>query len=293
MSGPRAGEAASARSADRAELDREYSPSSCVPDIRVYLDEYARRSAAARAGAVPHHCLRYGPRPEQLLDYFPPPCGGGPLQVYIHGGYWQELSKNESSFAAPGFLESGAGFAALGYGLAPLYSLDEIVTMVREGLWWLVRTAPELPGRPGSIHLSGSSAGAHLVAMALSDDWLPSGRHPADVFASATLLSGVYDLDPLRGTYVNDALGLDAAAAVRNSPITLLPDRLPPLVIAIGDNETTAFTRQHHEFVAAAYPRATALTAFVARDRNHFDLPMDLGVPGTQLGDAVLARMSA
>lgn len=270
-------------------LDREYSPSSRVTDITVYLDEYARRSVAARQ--CRHLSYRYGPRPEQLLDYFPAGRAGAPVQVYVHGGYWQELSKDESSFAAPGFVREGMGFVALGYGLAPACSLDEIVGMVRDGLWWLVRHAGGLPGRPGAVHLSGSSAGAHLVAMALLDGWLPNGVRPADVFASATLLSGVYDLPPLLPTYINDALGLDEAAARRNSPIASLPDHLPPLVIAMGDNETDAFRRQHERFVAAVAPRAADLTAFVARDRNHFDLPLDLGASGTELGDAVLARL--
>lgn len=270
-------------------LEREYSPSTRVADIRLYLDEYTRLSAQARQWH--HHSFRYGPRREQVLDYFPPPRVGAPVHVYVHGGYWQELSRADSSFAAPGFLRSGSGFVALGYGLAPEYELDEIIGMVREGLWWLACHADSLPGRPGEIHLSGSSAGAHLVAMALLDGWLPSGVRPADVFTSATLLSGVYDLRPLLSTYVNDALGLDRAAATRNSPILSLPDRLPPLTVVIGDNETAAFLGQHQEFVVAAGPRAAGITAFVAAGRNHFDLPMDLSAPGTQLGDAVLARL--
>jgi arylformamidase len=205
---------------NRTDHEREYSPSSRVADVGVYLVEYARRSAAARALPNRFHCLRYGPRPEQVLDYFPPSRSGAPVQVFVHGGYWQELSRHESSFAAPGLLRDGAGFVALGYGLAPKYSLDEIVTMVREGLWWLVRRADELPGRPGAIHLSGSSAGAHLVTMALLDGWLPAGVRPVDVFASATLLSGIYDLRPLLATYVNDALGLDTASARPRRPGT-------------------------------------------------------------------------
>jgi arylformamidase len=271
------------------DLDREYSPSSRVDDITVYLAEYARRSAAARA-AHGFRRLRYGPRSVQVLDYFPPSRAGAPLMVYVHGGYWQELGVGDSSFAAPDFLDAGWGFAALGYGLAPRFPLDEIVTMVREGLWWLAGNAARLPGATGEIHLSGSSAGAHLVAMALLDDRWPGGAHAADVFAGATLLSGVYELEPLCSTYINHALGLDIAAATRNSPVLRLPGRLPPLVVAIGENETGEFTRQHQEFVAAARPCAAALTEFVVAGRNHFDLPFDLGVAGTRLGDAVLAR---
>jgi arylformamidase len=267
--------------ADRTELDRSFSPSTCVPDIDVFLREYANRSAVARAAGYQE--LRYGPRPPALLDYFPADRPGAPLLVYVHGGYWQELDKADSSFAAPGLLDQGVAFAALGYGLAPDYSLDEIVAMVRAGLWWLVSHL-----RPGAVYLAGSSAGAHLVAMALLDGWLPGGRHPADVFASATLLSGVYDLRRLRLTYVNDKLGLDAAAAVRHSPLDQLPDRLPPLVVARGEHETDEFAAQQTRLVAEARRRDADVTELVVPGRNHFDLPLDLGTPGTALGDAVL-----
>ncbi len=269
--------------AEWTELDRSFSPSTRVPDIDVFLREYADRSAVARAAGYQE--LRYGPQPPATLDYFPAEPGA-PLLVYVHGGYWQELDKADSSFAAPGMLDKGVAFAALGYGLAPEYGLDEIVAMVRAGLWWLLTQL-----RPGAMHLAGSSAGAHLVAMALSEDWLPDGRHPADVFASAVLLSGVYDLRRLRLTYVNDKVGMDAATAERNSPLDLLPDRLPSLVVARGEHETDEFAAQQTRLVARLRQRQAEVTELVVPGRNHFDLPLDLDRPGTALGDAVLGLL--
>jgi arylformamidase len=42
--------------------------------------------------------------------------------------------------------------------------------------------------------------------------------------------------------------------------------------------------------VAALLPR-TSVVNVIAATRNHFDLPYDLGVKGTELGNAVLAQM--
>lgn len=137
-------------------------------------------------------------------------------------------------------------------GLAPEYRLDEI-GQVRRGIWWLVEHARDLGVDSRRITLAGSSAGAHLVLMALLDGWMPAGMHPADVFAGAILLSSVYDLEPVRLTYVNEPLGLDADAAARLSPIRHLPDRLPPLVIARGGAETAEFARQYSDLVKAAH----------------------------------------
>ncbi len=269
---------------DRADLDRQYSPSSLVPSLDAYLDEYAKLSEQARQHNQPVE-LRYGDEPSARLDLFGVDGGNAPLMVFVHGGYWQQVSKGESAFAATDFTSAGIAFAALDYGLAPDYSLDAIVGMVRDAVSWLYANADELGINPRRIHLSGSSAGAHLVAMACLAD---EDRR----IASATLLSGVYDLEPLRHTYVNDALGLTMEDALRNSPIYRLPDRLPPIVIARGGVETDEFIRQHDTMTALLRQR-TEVTEVISQERNHFDLAYDLGDPTTPLGAAVLSRIAA
>jgi len=44
---------------------------------------------------------------------------GAPIFVYIHGGYWQHLSLEMSSFMAKTFCQAGAVVVAVGYELAP------------------------------------------------------------------------------------------------------------------------------------------------------------------------------
>ncbi|MFJ7905544.1 alpha/beta hydrolase [Kitasatospora sp. NPDC096204] len=279
------------RGYDQRTLDRQYSPSSRVPDLTVFVDRYAGDSEKARADLDVRRGIPYGRSPAESLDFFPAGSGNAPLVVFLHGGYWQELSKDDASFPARGLVPAGAAYAALGYGLAPRYRLDEIVAQVRRGLHWLLEHARELGVDADRVHIGGSSAGAHLALMALLDDWLPGGRHPADAFAGAVLLSGVYDLEPLRHTYVNAPLGLDAAAAARLSPILRLPARLPALVVARGGAETDEFARQHDDLVRAVGPRAAVVRELVAADRNHFDLPFDLADPTTGLGAAVFAQV--
>ncbi|EST34207.1 alpha/beta hydrolase [Streptomyces roseochromogenus] len=276
---------------DQRTLDRQYSPSSCVEDINVFLDRYAVESERTRRTVPARRGIRYGEQPPETLDFFPATVPDAPLMVFVHGGYWQELSKNESSFPARGLVAAGAAYAALDYGLAPEYRLDEIVAQVRRGLAWLLEHAVDLGVDPHRIHLSGSSAGAHLVAMALLDDWRPGGLHPADAFAGATLLSGVYDLEPLRLTYVNEPLGLDVHSAARLSPIRHLPARLPALVVARGGAETDEFVRQHEDLLRAVAPRAASVREVVAGHRNHFDITFDLDQQASELGAAVFAQL--
>jgi arylformamidase len=275
---------------DQATLDRQYSPSSRVPSLDVYLRDYERLSATARRDHPVRTALAYGPHPAELLDYFPGSgAGSAPLLVFVHGGNWQALGRSESAFAVPALLAAGAAVAVLEYGLAPQVGLDAMAGMVRRGVDWLLRHADGLGFDARRLHLCGTSAGAHLSAMALLPD--PSeGPDVSGRIAGAVLLSGMYDLEPVRLSYVNEALRLDVSGARRNSPLHLLPDRLPRTVVARGGNETEEYVRQHERMVAALRPRA-AVTEVVAERRDHFDLPYDLGVPGTGLGDAVLAQM--
>jgi len=273
------------------DLDREYSPSALLPDPAAQFAEYARRSAVTRTRLVAHRNLRYGASGRMTLDLFPAAQQASPLLVYVHGGFWQEMSKDDFVFPAEGAVAAGAAFAALGYVLAPDHGMDEIVTSVRAGLWWLVDHARALGVAPARIHLCGHSAGAHLVAMALLAGWPPDGRLPADVFAGATLLSGIYDLEPVRHTYVNEPLRLDRAGAARNSPLRTLPDRLPPLVLACGATETDEFHRQQRQFGAAVRARGASVTELVVKRRHHFDIMDDLTDPTTELGRAVRRQL--
>ncbi|MEU6068663.1 MULTISPECIES: alpha/beta hydrolase [Streptomyces] len=278
------------RGMDQATLDRQYSPSSRVRSLDAYLRAYVRLSEAARRDHAVRTALAYGPHPSEVLDYFPGTgAGHPPLLVFVHGGNWQALGRAESAFAVPPLLAAGAAVAVLEYGLAPQVGPDAMAGMVRRGVDWLLRHADRLGFDARRLHLCGTSAGAHLAAMAL----LPGPADGPDVsgrIAGAVLLSGMYDLEPVRLSYVNEALRLDEAGARRNSPLHLLPARLPGTVVARGGNETEEYVRQHERMVTALRPRA-AVTEVVAERRNHFDLPYDLGVPGTGLGDAVLAQM--
>lgn len=272
------------------DLDREFSPSTLVDSLDHYLDDYALLSNNVRRDHAVQTDLRYGDGDEETLDFFPG-TPGGPVLVFLHGGNWQALTKDSSAFPARKLLDAGIGFAAVNYGLAPAFGLGEIVEMVRRCLRWLHQNANHLGFDPDRIHVSGTSAGAHLAVTSLlpEPDALP-GSEPAHTVAGLTLLSGIYDLEPVRRSYINEALALDRLTAQRYSPVRNLPDVLPPVVLARGDNETGECARQQ-ALMAKELASRTRLTELVVSGRNHFDLPYDLGARNTALGAAVLAQI--
>jgi arylformamidase len=280
---------------DQDALDREYSPSSCIDDLDVYLDEYARTSKAAKSDALKGNACdadqRYGPGAEETLDLFlPAERGSAPLHVFIHGGYWQLLSKDESCFAAPIFQQHGSLFAALNYTLAPQQTLTGIVEENRRAITWLYQNADDWGFDRERIYLSGHSAGAHLAMMMLQTDW-PTFGLPQDVIKGVCAVSGVFDLEPVRLSYVNDVLGMDTSEAERNSPIRHSLTNRCPVIFAYGDNETNEFKRQTDEYGTVLQDAGIPVTLSEIADRNHFDVILDLADTSSWLSRQVFSQM--
>jgi arylformamidase len=280
---------------DQAELDREYSPSSCVSDIKVYLDEYRDVSRQAKENAIASEsCLAdvsYGSSIDERLDlYLPGASSDAPLHVFIHGGYWRALSKEESAFAAPMFQQSGSFFAALDYSLAPSVSLTEIVAQNRRAIAWLYKQAGEWGFDRDRIYLSGSSAGAHLAMMMLLTDWSQYDV-PSNVVKGVCAVSGIYDLEPIRLSYVNEPLGMDSLEAENNSPMLHPIRNHCPIIFAYGDNETAEFKRQTNAYNERLIESGEITTLREVGDRNHFNVILDLANPDSWLSQQVLAQM--
>jgi arylformamidase len=104
----------------------------------------------------------------------------------------------------------------------------------------------------------------------------------------AVLVSGVYELEPLIGTSINAAVGLDVAEAARNSPMRRPLEGFPPSLVCWGDNETEQFKRQGRAFAGALHAAGAKCSVFECPRRNHFDVILDLANPTTVLGRRTL-----
>lgn len=281
---------------DQAELDREYSPSSCIDDINVFLDAYASVSSQVKNVALAEgSCIQnlaYGTKADERLDLFKPSTAqAAPLHIYIHGGYWRALSKDDSAFAAPMFQQHGSFFAALDYTLAPNATLTQIVQQNRLAISWLFQNADNLGFDRNRIYLSGSSAGAHLAVMMLLTDWTGYGL-PQDVIKGVCAVSGIYDLEPIQLSYVNEPLGMSAREAAENSPMGKALRNHCPVILAYGDNETSEFKRQTNEYRDFLSESAETASFREIENRNHFDVVMDLMHSDSWLAQQVLSQMA-
>ena len=287
--------------AAQAHFDRQYNARASVQDPLAYMARYTQESQAALAlpNAVRHQ--RYSPREADVLDIYLPPAHAGkaqaaPVFIFIHGGYWRALGKDDSTFMAPALTQAGAVVVVPDYDLAPAATLDHIVDQMRQAYAWVVRNIAIYGGDARNICVCGSSAGGHLVGMLLAKGWqadydLPASATPASAFA----LSGLFDLQPLLHTHINDWMQLDDEAAMRNSPRFLLPSSAThsqcQLRVACGEFESREFHRQSREYVDAWQARCLPGQWVEAPATNHFDLPLQLANPQSIVHQTALQLM--
>lgn len=270
------------RGMDRAALDAAYNIGAAVGiDYRDrIMADWTRRTAelAARVGAK--RDLRYGDGARQRLDFYP--CGktGAPTLVFIHGGYWQFSEKENYGCVAAGPLAHGINVALVEYSLAPAIRMDGIVVEIRQALAYLRREFAALGAGPNFV-LSGHSAGGHLATMMLGE--------PGVVGVLA--ISGLFDLEPIRLCFLNDKVGLDAAEALRNSPIHHIPPAAPPLVIAVGAKELPELRRQSVDYHAALRANGLAAELLELEGEDHFSILEQLAAPDGHLTQAALQLM--
>jgi arylformamidase len=272
------------RGMDRAALDAAYNNTAAVGLAKrdAYVADRTARSDAFRRTHAGRIDVAYGPGARQRLDVFP--CGrpGTPTLVFIHGGYWQLNDKEPYAFVGEAALPAGFNVVLVEYTLAPAARLDQIVAEIRSAVSWVIEHAKELGGDPGRVFVSGSSAGGHLTAAAMTDARLAGG----------IAISGLYDLEPIRLSYLNEKLGLDAAEAERNSPIRHLPDRAAPLIVAVGLDELPELIRQSDEYWKAWQQRGLPGRCVPIPGHDHFSILDELARADGRLLGALKALIS-
>ena len=227
-----------------------------------------RRSTELRARHSDHLDLRYGPRERNRIDFFKA-AGKAPTLVFFHGGYWQMRAKEDFSLFAGGPMALGINVALIGYTLAPEATLDEIVAEINAGIGFLAGQLPDLGGDAGRIAVSGWSAGGHLTAMALS--------HPK--VGGGIAISGIYDLEPIRHSYLNVKLGLDEAMSHRNSPMLQAAGAMKPLSLVVGGAELPLLRRQTADFACLRAKYGLPVAYEEIPDANHFSVMNELASP--------------
>lgn len=223
---------------DAIDLELEYANPAQMEEFLRTVGNWERDAAAYRTALGGRATLemRYGQAPTQTLDLFAPKPGvpeAPRAALFIHGGYWQSMSKASFSHMARGANELGVTVAAIGHTLSPQAKLAEIVLEVADAAAVVAKSLGK------QVVVYGHSSGGHLAACAL----------PSDVVTAALTVSGLFEVEPVNATSIGGKLDLTPAEARAVSPRTW-PVLGRKLVRAfVGEKESSEFRRQSREFV--------------------------------------------
>jgi arylformamidase len=248
------------RGMDRAELDVAYNNRAVVPGWQDYLDRWRRNGHATYAHADARD-LRYGSGDRHRMDLFMPKDGKSPVCLFLHGGYWQWNDKEGQAFVADGILKIGLGAAIGEYTLAPAASMSEIC---REAEMQVEFLSEELKRRnhDGQIVVCGISTGAHLLACTLHLDYV----------VGAVFMSGIYDLEPIRLSSLNEAIQMSWEEARQHSPLHQVPDSMPSVVLAFGTHERPEIQRQSTDYGSALCANGHHAVLLPVEGADHFSI---------------------
>ena len=283
------------RDMDQKALDDAYDQLIYAPNRDLVLARIAAASARTRAALGAPQRVAYGPSEHEMLDIYralSPPSGGAPINIFVHGGAWRVGSAAANALVAEPFVGAGAHAVILdfinidqaGGDLFPMYR------QVSRAIAWVWRNAESFGGDRNRLYVSSHSSGSHLSSCALSQGWREEGL-PADFCKGALLISGMYDLEPVRlskrSAYVKFTDEMEQAlSAMRH-----IDSLTMPLLIAHGTCETPEFQRQARDFFAAVKAAGKPAELIVGENYNHFEIFETFANPYGLLGRAVLRQM--
>ena len=268
---------------DQAELDRQYNSRGTVPDVTAYLRDYTALTLQAKSSLGCAENLAWGEGADETLDIYPTQAPNAPVMVFLHGGDWRALSKDDGGFAAPAFSASGVLFVTLNFSLVPQVSLPDMGAQVRRALVWLWHNVAAHGGDPQRLHVAGHSSGANLVGQLLMTKWTREFGLSDELIKSALMISGLGDLEPVRLSFRNQALGLSPAVVECASLLRQKPPARCPLLVAVGEKETQDYRRQSRELAAYWQRLGNQAELMEIKGRHHFDVVLDWADAGSDL----------
>lgn len=271
------------RDYSREALDLQYNVRQRIGDFQDYFDRFEQQGRAARL-QHPHLAdLPYGEDALQSLDFFPGSHNGRPLLVFIHGGYWRSLDKHQFSHLALPYLAQDINVALINYRLAPSVRMGDIAADCGRALRMLHQKAAALRFDANAIWLMGHSAGAHLATLIAALNAAP--------VRGVCGLSGIYDLEPIRLSYLNEALHLSPADALQASPLQLAMPAGVRAVLSAGGQESEEFLRQRDFYAAKLRQSGHAVEVVAAAQAHHLSIIDVAADPHSALTQTMLRMM--
>ncbi len=265
------------------DYEAEYNNRRRVPEHAAISERWQAESADYRHTARADLDQPYGPGERHRYDLFFSGATDAPLVAYIHGGYWQWGDRTWHSRIARALNAHGVDVALPSYSLCPAVSVVEIVDEMQlflAAMWERTQTHPLVVGH---------SAGGHLAAAMVATDWNEVANVPGDLVRASVSISGLFDLEPLLTTSMNDVLRLDRDTARAASPLFWsAPSHERAFIAVVGELESSEFRRQSHDIVQHWGATGVHTEYLECAGTNHYTVVDELTNPSSELFARVL-----
>ena len=276
-------------------LDEKHNPTLCTPRLtpeallpahESFITNHSQDYRQAMSKAERFHSFQTGTDQYQTeVDVFHSKQGmkGQPVVVYIHGGWWQWFSKSHYSFVAKPWNDAGMTVYIPAYRLAQDWEntgnpIGEIVTQLKFAIAEILRQADQ--SESGPVYIMGHSAGGSMAAMMSFVDWQAEfglTQQQIKRMKGVFPLSGLYDLRPLVGSFVNDAIQMSEEDAEKTSAFYWLEQfsmqKEPlPIYLALPEYDPQEFYRHAREFQLQLHARNAHCDLIFIPKSDHLDM---------------------
>ena len=258
-----------------AQLDAAYDQRLHAPNMAAVLTELAEVSAQAQARLPQRQRLAYGPQAVEALDWYA--CGQpqAPVLFFIHGGAWRNGQAKDYAFFVEWVLQAGVDVVVPDFAAVTEVEgdLGELYRQVALAFRWLAEHTASTahPMRP--LHVCGHSSGAHLAACLAADPAL------ANLVASLTLCSGLYELEPVSLSSRSSYVRFSPQTVDALSPQRHLQHIQAPVTLLCGTQESPEFARQTQAFFQALQAAGKPAVLSLGQGLNHFEILQTLATP--------------
>jgi len=278
---------------DQKELDDAYDQTVYAPNqpLIAARRKIASESVLKRLG-LPQR-VAYGPTEVEKLDIHKTQRQNAPVVIYIHGGAWRNGTAKDFAFPAEMFMDAGTHFVVPDFVQVQDAggSLLPMIEQVRRAVAWVYKNAAAFGGDAERTFITGHSSGAHLAGVTLVTDWVNDYGLPPDVIKGGLLVSGMYDLKPVRLSKRSEYVKFTDEIEEKLSSQRHLDKLNAPVIIAYGTQETPEFQRQSREFAAAVKAAGKPVELIVGEGFNHFEMQETFANPYAVAGRAALKMM--
>ncbi|XP_072743706.1 kynurenine formamidase [Anoplolepis gracilipes] len=238
----------------------------------------------------------YGPTERTKYDIYGTDLPeDAPIFIFIHGGYWQEFSKDLTGFSVPLFVENKIKVITVGYDLCPNVKLGDIVAQIKSAVTQILKYAVD----SGSKHvcIAGHSAGAHLAATLLHDDDWINRMIEQGYFAllkGIVLIGGIYNIKPLVNTSFAIALQLTDEEIEKWSLSTLDETKECHIsglkvIVTVGECDSPVFVSESREYAQKIISAVDNVEYLLLRNNvDHFEIVENLLDPNYHLAKLIL-----